>query len=71
MWQEQQENAFKEMKQITTVQPVLKYYNLCEEVTLTLGATILQQGQPIVFAYAQIEEFLAIVFGCERFKHTY
>ena len=86
MWQEQQEKAFKEVKQIVTVQPVLKYYSLSEEVTLQcdasekgLGATILQQGQPIAFAsralskteqaYAQIEkECLAIVFGCERFK---
>ena len=74
------------MKEIVTVQPVLNYYSLSEPVTLQsdarqkgLGATLLQNGQPITFAsrsllkteqsYAQIEkECLAIVFGCERFK---
>lgn len=45
-----------------------------------LGATLLQDGQPVAFAsrtlshternYAQIEkECLAIVFGCQRFDH--
>ena len=86
MWQDQQEEAFNEVKRIVTVQPILKFYSMSEEVTLQcdasekgLGATILQQGQPIAFAsralskteqaYAQIEkECLAIVFGCERFK---
>ena len=66
---------------------VLKYYNVHEEVIIQcdasevgLGATLLQNGQPIVYAscalskteqcYAQIEkECLAIVFACERFDH--
>ena len=74
------------MKEIVTVQPVLKYYSLSEPVILQsdvsqkrLGATFLQNGQPIAFAsrslskteqsYAQIEkEYLSIVFGCECFK---
>ena len=86
VWQTQQEEAFRRVKEIVTVQPVLKYYSLSEPVTLQsdasqkgLGATLLQNGQPIAFAsrslskteqsYAQIEkECLAIVFGCERFK---
>ena len=86
MWQDLQEEAFNEVKRIVTVQPILKFYSMSQEVTLQcdasekgLGATILQQGQPIAFAsralskteqaYAQIEkECLAIVFGCERFK---
>lgn len=47
-----------------------------------LGAAITQEGRPIAFAsksltdtekrYAIIErEMLAVVFGCERFTHTY
>ena len=84
--QTQQEEAFLRVKDIVTVQPVLKYYSLSEPVTLQseasqkgLGATLLQNGEPITFAsrslskteqsYAQIEkECLAIVFGCESFK---
>ena len=68
------------------MQPVLKFYSLDEEVTLQcdasekgLGATLLQNKQPVAFAsralskteqnYAQIEkECLSIVFGCERFR---
>ena len=68
------------------MQPVLKYYSLTEEVTLQcdasekgLGATLLQNSQPVAFAsralthteqrYAQIEkECLSIVFGCEKFR---
>ena len=85
-WQKQQEKAFKEAKRVVTMQPVLKFYSLDEEVTLQcdasekgLGATLLQNKQPVVFAsralskteqnYAQIEkECLSIVFGCERFR---
>ena len=70
--------------------PVLKYYDPKEELTLQcnasltgLGASLLQNGQPIAFAsraltdvetrYAQIEkEMLAVVFGLERFhRYTY
>ena len=65
---------------------MLKYYNLDEEVTIQcdasqsgLGATLLQNGQPVAYAsraltsaetrYAQIEkELLAIVLACERFE---
>ena len=65
--------------------PVLKFYDPLAEVTLQcdaseygLGATLLQDGQPVAFAsstlspternYVQIEkECLAIVFGCQRF----
>ena len=85
-WQKQQEKAFKEAKRVVTMQPVLKFYSLDEEVTLQcdasekgLGATLLQNKQPVAFAsralskteqnYAQIEkECLSIVFGCERFR---
>ena len=71
--QTQQEEAFRRVKEIVTVQPVLKYYSISEPVTVQsdasqkgLGATLLQNGQPIAFAsrslskteqsYAQIEK---------------
>ena len=65
---------------------MLRYYNLKEEVTLQcdasqsgLGATLMQNGQPVAYAsraltptetrYAQIEkELLAIVFACDHFE---
>jgi len=69
-----------------TNHPVLKYYDINDEVTIQcdasergLGATLLQNRQPVAFAsrtlsaveqrYAQIEkECLAIVFGCQKFS---
>ena len=87
-WQKEQQKAFQRAQRIVTMQPVLKYYSLTEEVTLQcdasekgLGATLLQNNQPLAFAsralrqteqrYAQIEkECLSIVFGCEKF-HQY
>ena len=69
-----------------TTAPVLKYYDAASETTIQcdasesgLGATLLQNGQPVAFAsrslstaernYVQIEkECLAIVFACSRFN---
>ena len=77
--------AFDRVKQLVTSTPVLKFYDVTEEATLQcdasekgLGATLLQNGQPVAFAsralsrveqtYAQIEkECLAILFAAERF----
>jgi len=72
VWNEAQQTAFEKLKEMVTRTPVLRYYNLKEEVTLQcdasqsgLGAALMQNGQPIVYAsraltlaetrYAQIE----------------
>ena len=86
IWSRQHDEAFEQVKELVTSHPVLKYYNMNTEVTLQcdasekgLGATLLQNGQPVAFTsrtlsqveqrYAQIEkECLAIVFGCSKFS---
>lgn len=89
-WLDTHERAVTEIKRLVCTSPVLKYYDPKEELTLQcdasltgLGASLLQNGQPIAFAsraltntetrYAQIEkEMLAVVFGLERFhQYTY
>ena len=85
VWNDAQQTAFEKLKEVVTRTPVLRYYNLKEEVTLQcdasqsgLGAALMQNGQPVVYAshaltpaetrYAQIEkELLSIVFACDRF----
>lgn len=56
-WDLQQEGAFKEVKQLVSTEPVLKYYNINVEVTVEwdaseigLDTTLLQQGQPAAYA---------------------
>ena len=84
-WDEQQQRALKVLKDAVTRTPILRYFNVNDDVTLQcdtsqseLGAALLQNGQPVVYAsralapaetrYAQIEkELLVIVFACERF----
>ena len=86
VWSKQNDEAFEEIKTLVTRHPVLQYYDMTEEVTIQcdasekgLGATLLQNGQPVAFAsrnlsqveqrYAQIEkECLAIVFACAKFS---
>ena len=86
VWESQQEEAFQAIKNMISSTPVLKYYDVGSETTIQcdasesgLGATLLQNGQPVAFAsrslsvverrYAQIEkECLAIVFACSRFN---
>ena len=55
-WQQQQEHAFTLIKDLVTSSPVLKYYNIKEEVTLQcdasetgIGAALLQAGQPVTY----------------------
>ena len=89
-WDENTNTCFQKIKsqlQKALLRP-LRYYDQTKLVTLQcdaslkgLGACIIQDGQPIMFAskslmdtethYANIErELLAIVCGCEKF-HTY
>ncbi|XP_014673255.1 PREDICTED: uncharacterized protein LOC106813592 [Priapulus caudatus] len=56
-WLETHSNAVREIKRLVTSQPVLRYFNAKEEVTLQcdasekgLGAALLQNGQPVAFA---------------------
>ncbi|PFX13394.1 Uncharacterized protein K02A2.6 [Stylophora pistillata] len=67
--------------------PVLQYFDVSKNVTIQcdasqygIGATLLQEGQPVHYAnraltsteqnYAQIEkELLAVLFSCEHFEH--
>ena len=87
IWDTPQEGSFNKVKQVLTKTPVLVFYNQHKPLTLQvdaskhgLGATLLQDGQPVAFAsksltdtevnYAQIEkETYAILFGCKRFHH--
>ena len=57
MWSEQHNNAFDEVKKLVANHPVLKYYDVNDEVTIQcdasergLGATLPQNGQPVAFA---------------------
>ena len=86
-WQHPQDKAFKEIKELITKAPVLQYFDVSKNVTIQcdasqygIGATLLQEGQPVHYAnraltsteqnYAQIEkELLAVVFSCEHFEH--
>ena len=79
-WGPVQQKAVDALKKAVTKTPVLRYYNVKEEVTIqcdasqhSLGAALLQNGQPVAYAsralsgtetrYAQIEkELLAILF---------
>eukprot|EP00057_Strongylocentrotus_purpuratus_P007302 XP_011661776.1 PREDICTED: uncharacterized protein K02A2.6-like [Strongylocentrotus purpuratus] len=84
-WREDHEETLNQLRKLMTEAPILKYYDLKDEVTIQcdasekgLGATLLQNGQPVYYAsraltkteqnYAQIEkECLAIVYSAERF----
>ncbi|PFX30098.1 Retrovirus-related Pol polyprotein [Stylophora pistillata] len=83
---ERAKQGWTETRWVLTQHPVLKFYSIEEEVTIQtdasikgLGAVLLQNGQPVAFAfrtlspieqsYTTIEkECLGIVFACERFN---
>ena len=57
VWREAQQAAFEALKRAVATTPVLRYYNLEEEVTLQcgasqsgLGAAILHNGQPVAYS---------------------
>ena len=57
-WAKQHDEAFATIQQLVIQHPVLKFYNIEEEVTIQtdasdkgLGAVLLQSGQPVAFAY--------------------
>ena len=57
IWEETQQTAFNKLKQAVTNTPIIRYYNLEEEVTLQCdasqsgsGAALLQNGQPVAYA---------------------
>ena len=76
-WGNGQDSALRHIKEAVTRTPVLRYYNLEDEVTLQcdaqhgLGAALLQKGQPVAYAsraltaaeskYAQIEKELLAI----------
>ena len=80
-WQSKQESVFQLLKTIITKAPVLKFYDVHDEATIQcdasekgLGATLLQQGQPVAFVsrslmkakqnYAQIEKSVSPLCLC-------
>ena len=57
IWDEPQQSTFELLKQAVSATPVLRYYNLKEDVTIQcdasqrgLGAALLQGGQPVAYA---------------------
>ena len=57
VWDHPQETAFGKLQEAITSTPVLRYYNLAEEVTIQcdasqtgLGAALMQNGQPVAYA---------------------
>jgi len=62
-WGSAQQTAFETLKTVVSSAPVLRYYNLGEEVTLQcdasqsgLGVALLQGGQPVAYASRALTE---------------
>ena len=86
-WESEQQKAFEKIKTALTTLPVLTYFDKDKDHIIQtdasktgLGAVLLQEGQPIVYAsraltetekrYSNIErELLGVVFGLERLHH--
>ena len=57
MWQQTQEEAFANIRNLVTSSPVFRFYDVKDEVTVQcdvsdkgLGAALLQSGQPVAYA---------------------
>ena len=57
VWETSQQNALDTLKKAVASTPVLRYYNLADEVTIQcdasqsgLGAALMQNGQPVAYA---------------------
>ncbi len=57
-WDQPQQESLNTLKRAVMSTPVLRYYNLKEEVTIQcdasqsgLGAALMQNGQPVAFAW--------------------
>ena len=86
-WESEQQTAFEKTKTALTTLPVLAYFDKNKDHIIQtdasktgLGAVLLQDGQPVVYAsrtltdterrYSNIErELLGVVFGLERLHH--
>ena len=62
-WQHEQKRAFDKLKTLITRAPVLKYYNVNEEVVIQvdasksgLGAALLQKGKPVAMASKALDD---------------
>ncbi|XP_041472642.1 uncharacterized protein K02A2.6-like [Lytechinus variegatus] len=62
-WGPAQERAYSRVKKLVTTAPVLRYYDVNEEVTIQcdasdtgLGATLMQKSQPVAFASRALTE---------------
>ena len=63
IWSQHHDTAFQEVRELVVKHPVLKYYDLQEEVTVQcdaseygLGAALLQNGQPVAFASRSLSQ---------------
>ena len=63
IWSPQHETAFQELRELVVRHPVLKYYDLQEEVTVQcdaseygLGAALLQNGQAVAFVSRSLSQ---------------
>ena len=86
-WESEQQTAFEKTKTALTTLPVLAYFDKDKDHIIQtdasktgLGAVLLQEGQPVVYAsrtltdtecrYSNIKrELLGVVFGLERLHH--
>ena len=69
-WGQDQENALSKLQEPISNTPVLKYYNLAEEITIRydasqsgLGAALMQVGQPVAYASRALTDTETRVVG--------